>query len=86
MLSGLPPKANSYHLFTATIELETTYSESIAAFVHHFGWQGKVFNTQKGLPKNRLLAFGVEAIITKVYKGPSWLNNTDRPGFYLAKV
>jgi len=46
------------------------HSESIAEFVHHFGWQGKVFDTQKGLPKNRIPAFGVEAIIAKVYKSP----------------
>jgi hypothetical protein len=43
-----------------------------------------VFDTQKGVPKNCLLVFGVEAIITKVYKGPSWLDNTDRPGLYLS--
>jgi hypothetical protein len=36
-----------------------------------------VFDTQKGLPKNRILAFGVEAIIAKVYKGPSWLDNKE---------
>ena len=37
-----------------------------------------MFNTQKGLPKNCLLAFGVEAIITKVYQGPSSLNKFER--------
>ena len=77
MLNGLPPKANSYHSFTATIEPVTTYSKSIAEFVNHFGWQGKVFDTQKDLPKNRILAFGIEAIIAKVYKGPSWLDNKE---------
>jgi hypothetical protein len=42
--------------------------------VNHFGWQGKVFDAEKGLLKNRVLAFGLEAIVAKVYKGPSWLD------------
>ena len=36
-----------------------------------------MFDTQKGSPKNCILAFGVEAIIAKVYKGPSWLDNKE---------
>lgn len=62
---------------TAIIAPGTTYSESIAEFVNHFGWQGKVFDAQKGQLKNRILAFGLEAIIAKVYKGPSWLDNNE---------
>ena len=62
---------------TAIIAPGTAYSETIAEFVNHFGWQGKVFDAKKGLLKNKILAFGVEAIVAKVYKGPSWLDNKE---------
>lgn len=62
---------------TAIIAPGTEYSESIAKIVNYFGWQGKVFDAQKGLLKNRILAFGLEAIIAKVYKGPSWLDGKE---------
>ena len=62
---------------TAIIAPGTTYSESIAEVVNHFGWQGKVFDAAKGALKNRILAIGVEAIVARVYKGPSWLDNAE---------
>jgi len=61
----------------AIIAPGTTYSERIAEVINHFGWQGKVFDAKKGLLKNRILAFGVEAIVAKVYKGPSWLDGKE---------
>ncbi len=62
---------------TAIIAPGTTYSEKIAEIINHFAWQGKVFDAQKGFLKNRILAFGLEAIIAKVYKGPSWLDGKE---------
>ena len=62
---------------TAIIAPGTKYSETIAELVNHFGWQGKVFDAKKGLLKNRILAFGVEAIIAKVYKDSSWLDKKE---------
>src|SRR5438105_2124595 len=62
---------------TAIIAPGTKYSMSIAEVINHFGWQGKVFDAEKGVLKNKILAFGVEAIIAKVYKGPSWLDNKE---------
>ena len=62
---------------TAIIAPGTKYSEPIAQIINHFAWQGKVFDAQKGLLKNRILAFGIEAIIAKVYKGPSWLDGKE---------
>lgn len=59
---------------TAIIAPGTRYSVIIAEVINHFGWQGKVFDAANGLLKNRILAFGVEAIIAKVYQGPSWLD------------
>jgi hypothetical protein len=62
---------------TAIIAPGTKYSMSIAEVINHFGWQGKVFDAGKGVLKNRILAFGLEAIIAKVYKGPSWLDGKE---------
>ena len=62
---------------TAIIAPGTTYSQSIAEIINHFGWQGKVFDAEHGTLKNRILVFGFEAIIAKVYKGPSWLDGKE---------
>ena len=62
---------------TAIIAPGTAYTENLAKFVSHFAWQGKVFDAQKGQLKNKILPFGLNAIIAKVYKGPSWLDNKE---------
>jgi hypothetical protein len=62
---------------TAIIAPGTTYSAPIAQIINIFGWQGKVFDREKGQLKNRITAFGVEAIIAKVYKGPSWFDQKE---------
>jgi hypothetical protein len=60
---------------TAIIAPGTRYSESIAKIINFFGWQGKVFDGSKGLLKNKVSMFGVQAIVAKVYLGESWLDN-----------
>jgi hypothetical protein len=62
---------------TAIVAPGTTYTQTIAGFINHFAWQGKVFDAKKGVLKNRILPFGLNAIIAKVYKGPSWLDNKE---------
>jgi hypothetical protein len=62
---------------TAIIAPGTRYSSTIAEIINHFGWQGKVFDAANGLLKNRISAFGFEAIIAKVYKDPSWLDGKE---------
>jgi len=62
---------------TAIIAPGTRFSMIIAEVINHFGWQGKVFDAANGFLKNRITAFGVEAIIAKVYKGPSWLDGNE---------
>lgn len=62
---------------TAIIAPGTHYSESIAELINHFGWQGKIFDAGKGVLKNRVLAFHLEAILAKVYKGASWLDGKE---------
>ena len=62
---------------TAIIAPGTPFSGPIADVINLFGWQGKVFDAKKGLLKNKILAFGVEAIVAKVYKGNSWLDDKE---------
>ena len=62
---------------TAIIAPGTRYSVLIAEVINHFGWQGKVFDAANGFLKNRITAFGVEAIIAKVYKDASWLDGKE---------
>jgi hypothetical protein len=62
---------------TAIIAPGTRYTETIAKMVNFFGWQGKVFDPEKGLLKNKVSPFGVQAIVAKVYKGDSWLDSKE---------
>lgn len=62
---------------TAIVAPGTQFSPTIARFISHFAWQGKVFDAKKGVLKNRILPFGLNAIIAKVYKGPSWLDKKE---------
>ena len=62
---------------TAIVAPGTKFSPTIARFVSKFAWQGKLFDAKKGVLKNRILPFGLNAIIAKVYKGPSWLDGKE---------
>ncbi len=62
---------------TAIIAPGSRFSDEIAEFVSYFGWQGKVFDAQKGVLKNKILPFGIEAIVARVYKEPSWLDGKE---------
>jgi hypothetical protein len=62
---------------TAIIAPGTTYSQDIAEFINLFAWQGKIFDSQKGVLRNEILPFGLRAIIAKVYKAPSWLDSKE---------
>ncbi|HXW70450.1 MAG TPA: hypothetical protein VEK34_03245 [Methylocella sp.] len=62
---------------TAIIAPGTRYSQEIATLINHFAWQGKVFDSKAGYLKNRIGPFGLNAIIAKVYKAPSWLDGKE---------
>ncbi len=62
---------------TAIVAPGTTYTKDIATFVNHFAWQGKVFDPAKGVLRNKITPFGLNAIIAKVYKGESWLDGKE---------
>jgi len=62
---------------TAIIAPGTKFSPEIAEFISLFAWQGKTFDAQKGVLRNRILPIGLNAIIAKVYKGPSWFDKKE---------
>jgi hypothetical protein len=62
---------------TAIVAPGTTFSPTLAQFINLFAWQGKVFDAKKGVLKNKILPFGLNAIIAKVYKGSSWLDGKE---------
>ena len=62
---------------TAIIAAGTSFSAEIAEVVSLFAWQGKTFDAKKGFLRNRILPFGLSAIIARVYKEPSWFDKKE---------
>lgn len=62
---------------TAIIAPGTTFCSEIAALINIFGWQGKSFDAVHGTLRNRILAFGLNAIVAEVYKAASWFDNKE---------
>jgi hypothetical protein len=62
---------------TALIATGTPIGPHIAEIINHFGWQGKEFDAKEGVLVNKLLVFGLKAVIASVYKGPSWIDNKE---------
>ena len=62
---------------TAIIAPGTQISGAVAELINIFAWQGKVFDAKAGLLRNHILPLGIKAIIAKVYKGPSLLDNKE---------
>jgi hypothetical protein len=71
------PIPNGEAVGTAIIAPDTKYTAPIAHFISHFAWQGKVFDAENKLLKNRITVLGFEAIIASVYTGPSWMDQKD---------
>jgi hypothetical protein len=62
---------------TAIIAPGSAVSDDIARFVHLFTWKGKVFDPAKGELRNKILPLGHKAIVAKVYKDKSWLDQKE---------
>jgi hypothetical protein len=56
---------------TMIIAPGTSLSPHIAKLINSFAWQGKIFDAASGVLKNRILPFGINAIVARVYKAPS---------------
>ncbi len=62
---------------TAIIASGTVFSPEIAELISLFGWKGKTFDAVHGTLRNRILAFGIDAIVAEVYKGDSWFDSKE---------
>lgn len=62
---------------TAIIASGTSFSAEIAEIVNVFAWKGKEFDAEHGTLTNRILPFGLNAIVAQVYTAPSWLDDKD---------
>ena len=62
---------------TAIVAPGTVFSPEIAEFISLFAWQGKTFDGKRGVLSNRILPFGLNAIIAEVYKDKSWLDGKE---------
>jgi hypothetical protein len=61
----------------AIIAPGTALSKPLAQFIEYFTWQGKVFDANHGYLRNKILPFGIKAIIAEVYAGKSWFDQRD---------
>lgn len=71
------PIPNGQAKGTAIVAPGTAFSLEIAQFVNFFAWEGKTFDAQHGVLTNRLLHFGLRAIVAEVYKDKSWLDGKE---------
>jgi hypothetical protein len=62
---------------TAIVAPGTKFSPAIAKLINIFTWQGKSFDSVHGTLTNRILAFGLNAIVAQVYKSESWFDGKE---------
>jgi hypothetical protein len=62
---------------TAIIAAGTSFTSEIASLINTFTWQGKSFDAAHGTLRNRILAFGLNAIVAQVYKAASLFDNKE---------
>jgi len=55
----------------------TALSPPIAELVRLLAWQGKIFDAKRGVLKNRVLPFGLSAVVAQVRKEPSRLDGRE---------
>jgi hypothetical protein len=48
-----------------------TVNRAAAWYARHALWQGKIFDPQRGELRNLITPLGIEAVVAKVYPGPS---------------
>jgi hypothetical protein len=79
LFSGSPPGdiPNGEAQGTAIIATGTSFNQEIASLINTFGWQGKTFDGAHGTLRNRILAFGLNAIVAEVYQGQSWFDGKE---------
>lgn len=61
----------------AILMSRTAGSSKVAETVNYCGWQGKGFNAQTGLLRNRRPMLGLTALVGRVDEGPNWLDGKE---------
>jgi hypothetical protein len=62
---------------TAIVAAAGSFTDELAELISLFAWQGKVFDANRGVLRNKILPFGLNAIVATVYKGPSWIDKKE---------
>src|SRR5262245_66401329 len=62
---------------TAIVAPGTVFTADLAEAVSVFAWQGKTFDGKQGLLRNRITAFGLNAIVAEVYKDKRLLDGKE---------
>ena len=80
----------------AILHTGTFISKLVALFIKLFVWKGKVFITDRGsngLLLNKILPWGMKAVVAEVYRGESWMDRRptividySRTSFFFQKV
>ena len=61
----------------AILTSRTAGSSKVAVTGNYCGWQGKGFNAQTGLLRNRRPMLGLTALVGRVDEGPNWLDGKE---------
>jgi hypothetical protein len=62
---------------TAIIKPGTAIAGIAAPLVSGLAWQGKVFDPVSGTLRNKVTPVGLEEIVARVYKAPSWFDERE---------
>jgi len=62
---------------TAIVAPGTPFTPEIAEFINIFAWQGKNFDAAKMVLVNRITVFGLDAIIARIIREPSWIDGKE---------
>jgi len=71
------PIPNGEAAGTAIVAPGTKWSPEIAHFINVFAWQGKIFNDANMTLVNRITPFGLDAILAKIKREPSWVDGKE---------
>lgn len=62
---------------TAIVKPGTIIAEIAAPIASGLAWQGKVFDPASGTLRNKVGPVGLEEIVARVYKAPSWFDERE---------
>lgn len=62
---------------TVIVAPGTPFTPEIAQFINIFAWQGKIFDAQKMALVNKITVFGIDAILARIIREPSWIDGKE---------